>query len=269
VINLRSAREIGLMRRAGLVVWQAHQVAGSMVRPGVTTGEIDAAVDRFFETQGAVPLFRGVPGKTPFPAVCCISVNDEVVHGIPGNRVLREGDVVSIDTGCSLAGWCGDSAVTHPVGEVAPEAKKLLTCTAGVLQLAIQLLGQRNRWSDVAVEMAKFVRDHGFSVVENFVGHGIGRSMHEDPQVPNFCTPAFRKNHDFEIEPGLVIAVEPMVNMGSKKVRLLADHWTQATVDGMQSAHFEHTIAITEGGPTVLTAAPQAGEHVGGENPAA
>jgi methionyl aminopeptidase len=155
------------------------------------------------------------------------------------------------------------------VGEVAPEAKKLLTCTAGVLQLAIQLLGQRNRWSDVAVEMAKFVRDHGFSVVENFVGHGIGRSMHEDPQVPNFCTPAFRKNHDFEIEPGLVIAVEPMVNMGSKKVRLLADHWTQATVDGMQSAHFEHTIAITEGGPTVLTAAPQAGEHVGGENPAA
>ena len=257
------------MRRAGLVVWKAHQIANSMIRPGLTTGDIDAAVERFFVSQGAVPLFRGVPGKIPFPAVCCISVNDEVVHGIPGSRVLREGDVVSVDTGCSVGGWCGDSAVTYPVGEVAADVRKLLDCTSSVLQLAIQLMGQRNRWSDVAVEMAKFVRDHGFSVVENFVGHGIGRSMHEDPQVPNFCTPAFRKNHDFELEPGLVIAVEPMVNMGSKKVRLLADHWTQATVDGMASAHFEHTVAITDGGPVVLTASPRADEQVSGESPAA
>jgi methionyl aminopeptidase len=268
VINLRSAREIGLMRRAGLAVWKAHQIAGAMIRPGVTTGEIDAAVERLFIAEGAVPLFRGVPGKVPFPAVCCISVNDEVVHGIPGRRVLREGDVVSVDTGCSIGGWCGDSAVTYPVGEVAADVGRLLDCTRGVLELAIQLMGQRNRWSDVASEMARFVRDHGFSVVENFVGHGIGRSMHEDPQVPNFCTPAFRKNHDFELEPGLVVAVEPMVNMGSKKVRLLADHWTQSTVDGMASAHFEHTVAITEAGPVVLTAAPRGGEQ-GWEGPAA
>jgi methionyl aminopeptidase len=263
VVNLRSAREIALMRRAGLVVWGAHQVAAALVRPGVTTGEIDAAVEKFFLEHDAIPLFKGVPGKVPFPACCCISVNDEVVHGIPGSRVLVPGDVVSIDTGCSLNGWCGDSAVTHPVGEVEPRVQQLLDCTRGVLALAIQLMATRNRWSDVAAEMAKYVRDHGFSVVENFVGHGIGRSMHEDPQVPNFCTPAFRRNHDFELEPGLVIAVEPMVNMGSKKVRALADHWTQSTVDGQASAHFEHTVAITDAGPVVLTAPPAAGETVG------
>jgi methionyl aminopeptidase len=263
VVNLRSAREIALMRRSGLVVWGAHQVAGSLARPGVTTGEIDAAVETFFLSHGALPLFKGVPGKVPFPACCCISVNDEVVHGIPGSRVLVAGDVVSIDTGCSLGGWCGDSAVTHAVGAVEPRVQQLLDCTRGVLGLAIELMATRNRWSDVATEMAKYVRDHGFSVVENFVGHGIGRTMHEDPQVPNFCTPAFRRNHDFELEPGLVIAVEPMVNMGSKKVRVLADHWTQSTIDGMASAHFEHTVAITDGGPVVLTAPPTAGESVG------
>lgn len=250
------------MRRAGLVVWGAHQVARSMVKPGVTTGEIDLAVEKFFLDHGAIPLFKGVPGKVPFPAVCCISVNDEVVHGIPGPRVLRSGDVVSIDTGCSLGGWCGDSAVTHPVGETDPDVQRLLDCTSGVLALAIELMASRNRWSDVATEMARYVRDHGFSVVENFVGHGIGRNMHEDPQVPNFCTPAFRKNHDFELEPGLVIAVEPMVNMGSKKVRVLPDYWTQSTVDGRASAHFEHTVAITETGPVILTAPPANGERL-------
>ena len=264
MVNLRSPREIALMRRAGLVVWGAHQKVAPLVRPGVTTGELDAAIEAFFAEHGAVPLFKGVPGKVPFPAVSCISVNDEVVHGIPGRRVLVSGDVVSIDTGCSVGGWCGDSAVTHPVGEVAPQAQRLLDCTSGALALAIDLMAKRSRWSDVATEMATFVRDHGFSVVENFVGHGIGRGMHEDPQVPNFCTPLFRKNHDFELEPGLVIAVEPMVNMGSKKVRALPDHWTQATVDGLPSAHFEHTIAMTEGGPLVLTAAPGPGEAVGG-----
>ena len=198
VVNLRSSREISLMRRAGLVVWAAHQVARSLVRPGMTTGEIDAAVERFFAAHDALPLFKGVPGKVPFPSVCCISVNDEVVHGIPGPRVLQSGDVVSIDTGCSIGGWCGDSAFTHPVGEISADVQRLLDCTAGVLALAIELMAVRNRWSDVASEMATYVRDHGFSVVENFVGHGIGRSMHEDPQVPNFCTPAFRRKHAVE-----------------------------------------------------------------------
>ena len=262
MVNLRSPREIALMRRAGLVVWAAHQVAKALVRPGVTTGEIDAAVEEHFVQHNAVPLFKGVPGKVPFPAVCCISVNEEVVHGIPGPRVLQSGDVVSIDTGCSVGGWCGDSAFTHPVGAVTPDVQRLLDCTSGVLALAITLMAVRNRWSDVASEMATYVRDHGFTVVENFVGHGIGRSMHEDPQVPNFCTPAFRRKHDFELEPGLVIAVEPMVNMGSKKVRSLSDHWTQSTIDGKPSAHFEHTVAITDGGPVVLTAPPAQGEVV-------
>lgn len=263
MVNLRSAREIAAMRRAGLVVWGAHQLVASLVRPGITTGELDSAVEKYFVEQGAVALFKGVPGKVPFPAVCCMSVNDEVVHGIPGPRVLVAGDVVSVDTGCSLDGWCGDSAVTYAVGLIAPEVQRLLDCTSGVLALAIKLMGIRSRWSDVSVEMAKFVRDHGFSVVENFVGHGIGRKMHEDPQVPNFCTPAFRRNHDFDLEPGLVIAVEPMVNTGSKKVRVLSDYWTQSTVDGLPSAHFEHTVAITENGPVVLTAAPVAGESTG------
>ena len=258
---LRSPREIAQMRKAGLLVWRAHQVAAALVRPGVTTREIDLAVEKFFADQNAVPLFKGVPGKVPFPAVTCISVNDEVVHGIPGKRVLEEGDIVSIDTGCKFDGWCGDSAVTHPVGKIDPEVQRLLDVTRGVLELAIELMGKRSHWSEVASEMGTFVRDAGFSVVESFVGHGIGRDMHEDPQVPNFVSAQLRRNGDFTLEPGLVIAVEPMVNMGSKHVKSLPDFWTQATQDSQASAHFEHTIAISEHGPWVLTAAPDPKEE--------
>jgi methionyl aminopeptidase len=260
---LRSSREIAQLRKAGLLVWEAHQIAGGMVKPGVTTGEIDAAIEQFFTKHDAIPLFKGVPGKVPFPAVACISVNDEVVHGIPGPRVLNQGDVVSIDTGCKLAGWCGDSAVTLAVGEIAAEVQNLLDVTSGVLELAIELMGQKQRWSEVAAEMGSYVRDHGLSVVESFVGHGIGREMHEEPQVPNFVSAQLRRSGDFLIEPGLVIAVEPMVNMGSKHVRGLADHWTQATQDGKPSAHFEHTIAMTDAGPWVLTGPPDEtpGQH--------
>jgi len=254
---LRSPREIAQMRKAGLLVWQAHQVAGDLVRPGVTTGEIDAAVEQFFSDHHAIPLFKGVPGKIPFPAVTCISVNEEVVHGIPGKRVLREGDVVSVDTGCKVDGWCGDSAMTYPVGRVDPEAQRLLDVTKGVLDLAIELMGKCRKWSEVAAQMSAYVRDAGFFVVESFVGHGIGREMHEDPQVPNFVSSQLRRNGDFVLEPGLVIAVEPMVNMGTKHVKSLPDHWTQATQDGKPSAHFEHTIAMTESGPLVLTGAPE------------
>lgn len=258
---LRSAREITQMRKAGLLVWEAHQIAAKMVRPGVTTGEIDAAVDKFFIEHNAIPLFKGVPGKVPFPASTCISVNDEVVHGIPGKRVLAEGDIVSIDTGCKYEGWCGDSAVTHAVGKVDPEVGRLLDTTRAVLELAIDLMGKRGKWSEVAAEMGTFVRNAGFSVVESFVGHGIGREMHEDPQVPNFVSAQLRRNGDFALEPGLVIAVEPMVNMGTKHVKSLPDYWTQATQDARPSAHFEHTIAITDNGPWVLTGAPTAEER--------
>jgi methionyl aminopeptidase len=244
------------MRRAGLLVWEAHQVARSMLRPGVATSEIDAAVERYFAEHQAEPLFKGVPGPVPFPAVTCISINEEVVHGIPGPRKLCEGDIVSIDTGCRLNGWCGDAAATFPVGRIDAEARRLLDVTRQSLDLAIHLMGQSKWWSEVAREMENYVKKHGFSVVEAFVGHGIGRKMHEDPQVPNFAGKRFRRSSDFRLVPGLVIAVEPMVNMGTKEVRCQPDHWTQATADGRPSAHFEHTIALTDAGPQVLTAGP-------------
>jgi len=244
------------MRRAGLLVWHAHQLAKSLIRPGTTTGEIDAAVDALYVEHNADPLFKGVPGTVPFPAVTCISINEEVVHGIPGPRKLVEGDIVSVDTGCKLGGWCGDAAATYPVGRVSQEARRLLDVTSGVLELAIELLGKCSLWSEVAGEMEKFVKDHKFSVVEAFVGHGIGREMHEDPQVPNFVSRQLRRRDDFQLVPGLVIAIEPMVNMGTKRVRTLSDHWTQVTVDRKPSAHFEHTVAITQSGTEILTAGP-------------
>ena len=253
---LRSKREIEMMRKAGLVVWHALQVAKSRLRVGVTTAEIDAAVEEFFASQRAEPLFKGVPGRVPFPAVTCISVNEEVVHGIPGPRKLVEGDIVSIDTGCKVAGWCGDSAATYVVGKADPEVQRLVDVTEQVLNLAMELMGKRTFWSEVAAEMERLVKGAGFSVVEAFVGHGIGREMHEDPQVPNFVSDQLRRNGDFRLVPGLVIAVEPMVNMGTKRVRTMPDHWTQITADKRPSAHFEHTIAITESGPVALTAGP-------------
>ncbi len=227
-----------------------------MVRPGVTTAEIDAAVERFYTEHNCVPLFKGVPGHVPFPAVTCISINEEVVHGIPSGRRLVEGDIVSIDTGCKRNGWCGDAAATHPVGRIDPKVQELLNVTRNVLDLSIELMGKRSRWSEVAAAMEAYVKRHKFSVVEAFVGHGIGREMHEDPQVPNFLSSQLRRSGDFELVPGLVIAVEPMVNMGTKRVCTLSDHWTQVTTDGRPSAHFEHTVAITESGPLVLTAGP-------------
>jgi methionyl aminopeptidase len=244
------------LRKAGLVVWEAHQLAASMVRPGITTAEIDAAVEQFFHNRKAEPLFKGVPGPVPFPAVTCMSINEEVVHGIPSDRALKEGDILSIDTGCRLNGWCGDAAVTTPVGEIDPKVQELVDVTRGVLDLAIEQMGHCSLWSEVAVQMENYVKDHGFAVVEAFVGHGIGREMHEDPQVPNFASKQLRRSGDFELVPGLVIAVEPMVNLGSKHIRTRPDHWTQATVDGKPSAHFEHTVAIRPSGPYVLTAGP-------------
>ena len=253
---LRSAREIEQMRKAGLLVWEAHQIAAAKLRTGVTTGEIDDAVERFFRQHNAVSLFKGVPGPVPFPAVTCISINEEVVHGIPGRRKLADGDVVSIDTGCRLNGWCGDAAATHPIGRIDPQTQRLLDVTRTVLEISIELIGKRSLWSEVAAEMEAYVKDNKFAVVEAFVGHGIGREMHEDPQVPNFASRQLRRSGDFRLVPGLVIAVEPMVNLGTKRVKVLRDHWTQVTADGRPSAHFEHTIAVTESGPYILTAGP-------------
>ncbi len=248
------------MRQAGICVWQAHQLVRQVVAPGVTTAEIDAVVDEHFRQCGAEPLFKHYPhqnnGRPPFPAATCTSINEEVVHGIPAHRPLREGDIVSVDTGCRLNGWCGDAATTYPAGQISPAIQRLLDVTVATLDLAFELMHTKTRWSQVAREMAQLVRDNGFSTVECFVGHGIGRQMHEEPQVPNFLSRALRGSGDFRIEPGLVIAVEPMVNMGTKRVKMHRDHWTQSTLDRKPSAHFEHTIAVTNNGPVLLTVAP-------------
>jgi methionyl aminopeptidase len=252
VISLKRPQEIELMREAGRLVARAHGLIRQMVEPGVTTAEIDAVVERLFEQHGAKPLFKGVPGKVPFPSVCCISINEQVVHGIPGPRRLEPGDIVKVDTGCRLNGWCGDAAWSYPVGEIEPLKQRLMKIGEENLFLAIREVGRRQRWSDVAHAMEQHVRQAGFSVVEQFVGHGIGREMHEDPQVPNFMSPQL-KRHDFRLEPGLVLAIEPMVNAGTKNVRILKDHWTVETKDKKPSVHFEHTVAITANGPDILT----------------
>lgn len=252
MITLKSRREIGRMREAGRLVAQAHQLVRSLIRPGVTTGELDAAVEQLFEEHGATPLFKGVPGEVPFPAVTCISVNEQVVHGIPGNRRLREGDIVSVDTGCRLEGWCGDAAWTYTVGEVDELKRRLLEMGRETLEIAIRETGRRHRWSEVAASMQEHVEQAGFSLVEEFVGHGIGQEMHEDPQVPNTLDDETQQ-HDFDLEPGLVIAIEPMVNAGGPGVAVKNDHWTVVTVDRRPSVHFEHTVALTSDGPEILT----------------
>ncbi len=253
---LKSDRDIAQMRRAGLLVWQAHQVATELIKPGVTTAEIDAAIEKFILERKAIPLFKGVLGEVPFPAATCISVNEEIVHGIPGPRQLKEGDIISIDIGCKVNGWCGDAAVTHPVGKIDLRKQRLLDVTEGTLRLAIELIPKYKMWSQIAKELERYVKNAGFSVVEGLVGHGIGRDMWEDPQVPNYYTIQYEALADFELKPGLVIAVEPMVNMGRAPHKTLADRWTIVTKDGQPSAHFEHTIAITKQGPQVLTAGP-------------
>lgn len=256
VIKLKSPREIGLMREAGRVVARALDTVRKMAVPGSCTADFDEAVAAIFAEVGATSLFRGYPnavrGKPAFPAVICASVNEAVVHGIPNRKPLREGDVVSIDTGCKLNGWCGDAAVTLAIGEVPPETQKLLDVTSQTLDLAISAMGRCKLWSEVASLMERFVHSQNMAVVEKFVGHGIGRDMHEDPQVPNFVSKALRKQ-DIKLEPGVVLAIEPMVALGTKNVTTLDDAWTIVTKDRRASAHFEHTVAMTVDGPRVLT----------------
>ena len=259
-LNLKSPREIKLMRPAGLAVWQALQITKKLAVAGNTTGQIDAAVKEYYKTIHGEPLFlnypNSTPGKSVFPGVTCTSVNEQVVHGIPGDYVLQEGDVISIDTGCRIHNWCGDSAITLPIGKIDSAIEKLLEVTANTLQMAIDLIPLKEMWSEVAVEMETYVLDAGFKTVENFVGHGIGKNMHEPPQVPNYRSKTLRAKDDFRLEPGIVIAVEPMVNLGTKRVIAEPDHWTMSTADGKPSAHFEHTLAITEEGVRILTEAP-------------
>ena len=254
--ELKTAREIALMRDAGKVVSEALQLCRALAKPGVRTIEIDRGVDALFQRYGAQPLFKGYPGpKVPFPASTCISLNEQVVHGIPGSRVIRDGDLVKIDTACKLNGWCADAAITIMVGQVRPEIRRLVKVAEEVLEIARVELGRRQWWTEVAERMESHTRQAGFSVVTQYVGHGIGRTMHENPQVPNFVNTEVRK-HNFRIEEGLVLAVEPMVNMGRSDTDTLRDHWTVVTRDGLPSAHVEHTFAITGGRVYVVTADP-------------
>lgn len=264
MLTYKSAVEIDKMRKAGLYVWHALQIARAMIRPGITTAEVDARVERFYADMKVIPIFKGVPGKVPFPAVTCISVNEEVVHGIPGSRVLKEGDIVGVDTGCKLldsksrtTGWCGDSAVTFAVGKISKESRHLLDVTKRTLEIAIEEIPKAKYWSDVARKMEEYVKKNRYSVVETLVGHGIGREMHEAPQIPNYVCKEILQAGDFQLKPGLAIAVEPMVNIGTKRVRILDDHWTIVTSDRKRSAHFEHTLAITASGVRILTGPPK------------
>jgi methionyl aminopeptidase len=251
--ELKSPREIGLMREAGKLVAQALRTCREMARPGAKTIEIDQAVEALYRERGAQPLFKGYPGRVPFPAVTCISVNEQVVHGIPGPRVIHEGDLLKIDTACKLNGWCADAAITLMVGEVSPAKRRLVEVGDQVLRTAMVEMTRRKWWSEVAGQMQRVAESAGYSVVTQYVGHGIGRIMHENPQVPNFVNRDLRK-HDFKLEEGLVLAVEPMVNMGRAETDTLRDHWTVVTRDGLPSVHVEHTLAVTREGVYVITA---------------
>jgi methionyl aminopeptidase len=253
----KSLREIGLMREAGKLVARALRICREMARPGARTADINQAVENLFASHGAAPLFKGyAPGgiNSPFPAVTCLSLNEQVVHGIPGPRILRDGDLLKVDTACRLNGWCADAAVTLPIGVVRAERLRLVKVAEETLRVAIEEMARRRWWSEVAARMQRHVQEAGFSVVEQYVGHGIGRDMHESPQVPNFVNRDLQKRGDFRLEPGLVLAVEPMVNMGRQDVRVLDDQWTVVTQDGLPSVHVEHTLAVTPSGVVVVTA---------------
>lgn len=256
MIVLKSQREITLMRAGGRILAEAVERLRDLVKPGISTAEIDQEVEELILARGASPAFKGYRG---FPATICASINEEVVHGIPSpHRRIKEGDIISLDLGCVVEGYYADCAITLAVGEVPPRAQELLTVTEESLERAIAECRPGRRLGDLSHAVQSHVERHGFSVVRAFVGHGIGRALHEDPQVPNFGEPG----RGPLLKPGMVLAIEPMVAMESGEVRILDDHWTAVTQDGSLAAHFEHTVAITEDGPEVLTR-PQGGNGRG------
>lgn len=247
MIVLKTNRELSLMREACRISAGALRVAGEAVQPGVTTEEIDRIAYEYIIKQGAKPNFLNYNG---FPATACISINDEVIHGIPSKkRVIREGDIVSIDLGAVLDGYNGDNAATFAAGKISPEAERLINTTRESLYKGIEAAVAGGRIGDISSAVQKYCEERGFSVVRDFVGHGIGAKLHEDPSVPNYGTPG----RGVRLLPGMTLAIEPMINMGGYEVRQLSDGWTIKTKDGGLSAHFEHTVAITADGPKILT----------------
>lgn len=246
-VDIKSAKEIETMRRAGVIVAEALALLREAAVPGISTLDLDRLAEAVIRKNKAVPAFLGYRG---FPRTLCASINNEVVHGIPNkNRIVREGDILSLDLGCIVDGFYGDSAITVEVGVVSPEAKKLVDITEKSLQRGIEQMRPENRLGDIGAAVQKCAEDAGYSVVREFVGHGIGRSLHEDPPVPNYGA----AGTGLRLRPGMVLAVEPMVNAGTADVRVLEDQWTAVTADGKLSGHFEHTIAITDAGPDILT----------------
>jgi methionyl aminopeptidase len=256
-IAQRTRHELEKMREAGRHVGEILLEVRERARPGITTGELDQVAARSIERRGVESSFLGYApgGAPPYPGVMCISVNEEIVHGIPGPRELKDGDVLSLDFGVHVDGYHGDSAVTFPVGTLSPEAEKLLEATREALYCGIEQMVPGNRLSDIGHAVQTRAEGDGFSVVRQFVGHGIGKALHEPPQIPNYGDPG----RGPRLRAGMVFAIEPMVTAGTYEVRMLDDEWTAVTADGSLSAHFEHTILITEHGPEVLTAVP--GSH--------
>ena len=246
MISIKSNKEIEKLRKAGEITAGALQAAGEALHPGMTTRELDKVVERYFLSHGAKPGFKGYEG---FPAAACISVNDEVIHGIPGPRKIMEGDIVSVDTGAYIDGYYGDACKTFACGKIAPEVQALLDSTEESLMMAIEMVKPGVRVGDIGAAIQKYNEDRGFSVVREFVGHGLGRDMHEEPEVPNFG----KAGRGIRLQPGMVICIEPMINMGTAAIKVMPDKWTVKTQDGKLSAHFEHAIAITQNGNVILS----------------
>lgn len=246
MITLKTKSELQLMQKAGRLTAEALRAGGEAVRPGVTTAQIDRIIHDFIVRHGGIPSFLHYGG---FPASACISVNEEIIHGIPGSRVLCEGDIVSIDVGAKVGGFHGDSAYTFACGEISPAARALLDATKHSLELGIKAAVSGNRIGDISAAVQGYVEPLGYSVVREYVGHGVGRDLHEEPEVPNYG----RAGHGVRLVPGMVIAIEPMINEGVYGCRVLDNDWTVVTADNKLSAHFEHTIAITQNGPLILT----------------
>ncbi len=250
-VVIKSPEEIAIMRQAGRINALALDAVRQAIRPGVTTAELDAIAEEVIRSHGAVPAFKGYPGPYPYPATITASINDELVHGIPSpKRVLREGDIVSIDCGTIYKGFVADSAFTVGVGEISPEAQRLLEVTEQALYVGIAQLRPGNRVGDVSAAIQHYVESRGYHVTREYTGHGVGREMHEGPMVPNYGVPG----RGMVLRPGMTIALEPMVLVGTPKTRVLEDRWTVASADGSLTAHFEHSVAVTEGEPLILTA---------------
>lgn len=248
-IVIKSEAELALMREAGRVNALALATVREMIHPGVTTADLDAAAEEVIRAHGGVPVFKGYPGPYPYPATLNVSLNSELVHGIPGKRKIKEGDIVSVDCGTLLDGFVGDSAFTVGVGEIHPEAQRLLEVTEGALNEGIARMRLGNRTGDVSAAVQRYVERRGYHVTREYTGHGVGRHMHEGPQVPNYGTPG----RGVPLRPGMTIALEPMVLVGTSRTRVLPDQWTVVSADGSLTAHFEHTVAVTADEPLVLT----------------